>query len=261
MILTHPGSSSRAPAGGVTSKSPLPAWFAAVTSLFLLGACAYQPSGNSGAGTGIDNPVERKFTWFSYLDAADIRNSCAAGGPDQLRLIYNGQYNDHLRAYDILGGAAPVLTARARGTSGNLLAMEFGSFDELLGPWNFRRSQTNLTPAQWRELQDLLGQSGYATTVQAGLRLHSQDFYWLVAGCEGGQFHFNAWAAHSSSTPLERAKFVEFLLRHDATGVRYRPPRTVTYAEKRGDSGGPDRNYTGSFTITVHVDGIGRPGL
>lgn len=223
----------------------------------ILSACAYQPSG----GMGIDNPVERKFTWFSYLDAADIRNSCAAGGPDQLRIVYNAQFYDQVRAYDLLGGDSPTMTARARGASGNLLNLQFDSFESMFGPWNFRQSQHALSAAEWAELNNLLRQSGYASTNQEGLRLHSQEFYWLVAGCEKGQFHFNAWAANARDTKLESIRFLDFLLRRDATGVGYRPPHAVTYREKRGDSGGNDRNFTGAFNITVHADGIGRAGL
>ena len=234
---------------------------ALVALAVLIGGCAYQSAGNQGGGAGIDNPIERKFTWFSYLDAADIRNSCAAGGPDQLRIVYNAQFYDHVRTYDILGGAKPLLTARARGTSGNLLNMSFDSLDGLFGPWNFQQSQASLSPAEWAELGNLLRESGYATTVQDGLRLHSQEFYWLVAGCEQGKFHFNAWAPHSSKTPLTRIKFLDFLMKRDQTGLSYRPPHAVTYVEKRGDSGGGNRNYTGAFTITVYPDGIGRPGM
>jgi hypothetical protein len=234
----------------------------AIAGLLLgLAACAYQPSGNQGAGLGIDNPVERKFTWFSYLDAADIRNSCAAGGPDQLRLVYNAQFYDHVRAYDLLGGPNPLMTARARGTSGNLLNLGFDSLEGLFGPWNFRKSQVALTPAEWGELNDLLRKSGYATTDQSGMRLHSQDFYWLVAGCEAGRFHFNAWAERSSSTPLARIQFLDFLLKRDATGLPYKAPRPVPYIEKADGGKGRNSDYRGDFIITVHPDGIGRSGL
>ena len=232
-----------------------------VGAALLLAGCAYQATGNQGAGLGIDNPVERRFTWFSYLDAADIRNSCAAGGPDQLRLVYNGQFPDQVRAYDILGGAKPVMTARARGASGNLLNMSFDTLEGLFGPWNFRQSQATLSPAEWAELNELLRRSGYATTVQDGLRLHSMDFYWLVAGCEGGKFHYNGWAARSSTTPLGNVRFLEFLLKRDQTGIAYRPPHNVTYIEKYGDSKGQSKKYSGDFTITVRPTGIGREGI
>lgn len=232
-----------------------------VGAALLLAGCAYQATGNQGAGMGIDNPVERRFTWFSYLDAADIRNSCAAGGPDQLRLIYNGQFYSQVRAYDILGGAKPVMTARARGVSGNLLNMSFDSLEGLFGPWNFRQSQATLSTAEWAELNDLLRRSGYAVTVQDGMRLHSHDYYWLVAGCEKGQFRFNAWAARSNSTPLEKVQFLDFLLKRDQTGIAYRAPRPVTYIEKYGDSKGQSKKYSGDFTITVRPTGIGREGI
>ncbi|TDQ81396.1 hypothetical protein A8950_2464 [Dongia mobilis] len=228
---------------------------------FGLAACAYQPAGNQGAGLGIDNPVERKFTWYSYLDAADIRNSCASGGPDQLRLVYNAQFYDHVRAYDLLGGPNPLMTARARGTSGNLLGLSFDSLEGLFGPWNFRKSQTSLTAAEWAELVELLRKSGYASTEQSGMRLHSQDFYWLVAGCEAGKFHFNAWAERSSATPLTRIQFLDFLLKRDATGLPYKPPRPVPYIEKADGGKGRDSDYRGDFVITVQRDGIGRSGL
>lgn len=227
----------------------------------LLGACAYNSAGNQGAGTGIDNPIERKFTWFSYLDAADIRNSCAAGGPDQYRIVYNGQYYDHVRTYEVTRSPKPQILARARGTSGNLTQMSFGSFDELLGPWNFRRSEAALSDADWSKLRDLLHQSGFADGDQAGLRLHSQDFYWLVAGCEAGQFHFNAWADKPRAISLNRTNFLDFLLKHDSTGIGYKPPQTVTYMDKNDQAKGTDRDYNGAFVITVHSDGIGRAGI
>ena len=227
----------------------------------ILSGCAYNSAGNQGGGAGIDNPVERKFTWFSYLDAADIRNSCAAGGPDQYRIVYNGQYYDHVRTYEITSGAQPRLLARARGTSGDITQMGFNSFDDLLGPWNFRRAQATLSAAEWSQLRDLLHQSGFAVGDQAGLRLHSQDFYWLVAGCEGGRFYFNAWADKPGAVSLIRTDFLDFLLKHDGTGLGYRPPHTVTYMEKNEQSAGRGHDYGGTFVITVQSDGIGRAGI
>lgn len=225
---------------------------------FLLSGCAYQSSGQLGSGSTIDNPIERKFTWFSYLDAADIRNSCAAGGPDQYRIVYNGQYYEHLRTYEV---NATHLTARARGQNGDLMQMGFSSFEELLGPWQFRRSDSNLEPAEWSKLRDLLHQAGFASGSQAGLRLHSQDFYWLVAGCEGGKFFVNAWADKPRALPLTRTAFLDFVLKHDQTSIAYLKPRAVTYMDKNDQGKGHDKDYSGAFVITLRADGIGRAGL
>lgn len=226
-----------------------------------LAGCAYQSAGRAGPGSSIDNPVERKFTWYSYLDAADIRNSCAAGGPDQYRIVYNGQYYNHVRTYEVTSAPDPLIVARARGTSGNLTEMGFNSFEELLGPWNFRSSRSALGDAEWTKLRDLLHQSGFAAGDQAGLRLHSQDFYWLVAGCEGGKFFFNAWADKPRALELTQIKFLDFLLRHDATGVPYVQPYPVSYVDKNDQSKGQGRDYSGAFVITIHEDGIGRAGF
>ncbi|WP_374384474.1 hypothetical protein [Dongia sp.] len=236
-------------------------WAGLALAASLLGGCAYQPSGQLGSGSSIDNPIERKFTWFSYLDGADIRNSCAAGGPDQYRIVYNGQYYDHVRTYDLAVAGKPHLTARARGQSGNLMDMGFNSFDELLGPWNFRRSDSDLSAAELSKLRELLHQAGFASGSQAGLRLHSQDFYWLVAGCESGKFFINAWADKPRAISLTRTAFLDFLLKHDQTGVAYLPPRPVTYMDKNDQGKGRHRDFNGAFVITLRADGIGRAGL
>lgn len=227
-------------------------------AVVLVTGCAYQSNAELGSGTTIDNPVERKFTWFSYLDAADIRSSCATGGPDQYRLVYNGQYYDHLRTYEV---TSRHLTARVRGASGDLMQMGFNSFEELLGPWQFRRSDSELSSLEWSNLQSFLHQSGFGSGTQAGLRLHSQDFYWLAAGCEGGKFFVNAWADKPRALPLTRITFLDFLLRHDQSGIAYLRPRAVTYMDKNDQGKGRNKDYSGDFAITLRADGIGRSGL
>ena len=83
---------------------------AAVTVLVLaLAACAYRP--------GADNPVARSLTWFSYAGAGDIRAECRPGGADRLRLIYNGDYDEQVRSYDVTAVAAGggMVEVRVRG--------------------------------------------------------------------------------------------------------------------------------------------------
>src|SRR5690348_16022930 len=82
----------------------------------LMAGCAY----HGGSVTDIDNPVVQKTAWFSFLDGHDIREACAALGPKapaRYRLIYNGQYEEQLRVYEIeatpAGGGS--LHARAKG--------------------------------------------------------------------------------------------------------------------------------------------------
>src|SRR3546814_16826533 len=61
----------------------------------LLAACLYR--GNS------DDPMTIKATWLSYLNGDDMRAACVEGAPLQYRLIYNADYDEQLRSYEVTG--------------------------------------------------------------------------------------------------------------------------------------------------------------
>src|SRR3546814_17861315 len=61
----------------------------------LLAACLYR--GN------IDDPMTIKATWLSYLNGDDMRAACVEGAPLQYRLIYNADYDEQLRSYEVTG--------------------------------------------------------------------------------------------------------------------------------------------------------------
>ena len=103
----------------------------AVTALMLgLAACTYRP--------GADNPVARNLTWFSYAGAGDIRADCRPGAADRMRLIYNGDYDEQVRSYDVTAlsaGGSPVggkVEIRVRGPQD--LTRGISLFD-LFGAW------------------------------------------------------------------------------------------------------------------------------
>ncbi len=52
-------------------------------------------------GTQQDNPVQRRFTWYSYLNGDDIREDCEADARPRYRFVYNGVYVQQVRSYDI----------------------------------------------------------------------------------------------------------------------------------------------------------------
>ncbi|MDY0883740.1 hypothetical protein ACFPL7_15280 [Dongia soli] len=224
-------------------------------SLLLVG-CAYR----EGQRYDVNNPIVRKFSWFSYLDGNDIRESCAAGSADRIRLVYNGQYDAQLRSYDIFvdkhGGA--VMNVRAMNNTGNLVNW---STNNIFGPWTWTQSQVTLTSAEVAEFRALLRQSGYGGPAPQGLKLHSQDFYWIAAGCEGGVFHYYAWNNRPQSMARQGfagIKFQDFLLKRDKTGVTFRPPHVTSPAERasfRRTGGG--RAPTGAFELTVRENGLG----
>ena len=61
--------------------------------VIILSACSYKG--------GEDQPAIRKFTWFSYVKADDIRTECNNSTNPQYRFVYNGVYNEQVRTYDI----------------------------------------------------------------------------------------------------------------------------------------------------------------
>lgn len=221
-----------------------------------MAGCAY----HGESRTDIDNPAIAKFAWFSFLDGHDIRESCQALGPDapaRYRLVYNGQYDHQVRAYEI--GAAPsggaTLEARARG-GGNLANWFIQSPADVWSPWRFRQSTATLSGTEFQEFRDLLARSGYGRGAPQGLRLFSNDFYWIASGCEAGEFHFFAWPARQGK--LEAALFQDFVLRRDATGVPFRPPHRLSAEEgPYRPAGGNGRNATSYFTLEVRGEGLG----
>src|SRR3546814_7902105 len=44
-----------------------------------------------------------KATWLSYLNGDDMRAACVEGAPLQYRLIYNADYDEQLRSYEVTG--------------------------------------------------------------------------------------------------------------------------------------------------------------
>jgi hypothetical protein len=217
---------------------------------YVLGGCAY----HGPARTDIDNPAVRRVAWFSYLDGNDIRQSCAPGTLDRFRLVYNGQYERQIRSYEITqaspdpGGA--YFIARAMGAT-NLAQVRL---NDLLAPWRWQTSETQLSGAEFDQFRDLLLQSGWGQGAPQGKILHSRDFYWVASGCRNGQFHFDAWV--DAQGDFKEIRFQEFLLARDKTGVAFRKPVQVLPRDRTEQGRARDRSAT-IFVLTVSGEGIG----
>lgn len=178
----------------------------------VLQACTY-------AGSN-DNPILRKFTWFSYVGGDDIRRDCRPGQFDKHRLIYNATWDEQVRAYDLVQSASGegALLFQTVFKGGSLGIVEL--LNPYAGPWGGVHTDRKIDEAQYRALRLAIERSGLGQPSPAGLRLHSQSFYWVALGCVGGQFFFNAWDAP------DRIKAVVFdrpLFALDNTGVPVNP--------------------------------------
>lgn len=222
------------------------------------GVVACTPAGD------YDNPLIREFTWFDYLNANDIRSTCAPGAADQYRFIYNGVYIQQVRTYDLAAGpqgdnqhSLKVRVVVPRGQkppSGEAPddGMEEDPFELLgRGPGVVRRKV--LTDTELEALNQALNASGFFRPPPKGTYLRSKDFYWIGAACVDGRFFFNAYKWPSDR--FDNAKFPPLLLTWDPTGIGVNPPRNLSNFDVYGDqSEGADTST--SFTVTVGDNGL-----
>lgn len=179
----------------------------------LLSGCAY--GGDSG------NPVTRSFSWFSYIGGDDLRATCKPGSAERYRLVYNGIYDDQIRGYDLIvhdqGDATLSVWVRGDGDVAQV------TLDDLLKPWRGKNATLTLDAGQLSKLRQALQDSDAFGPAPRGLRLPSDDFYWIVSGCRGAHYSFNAFLHPSDK--FSQATFPAVLLALDPTGVPYNRPR------------------------------------
>ena len=126
--------------------------------------------------------------------------------------------------------------------------------NDLLAPWRWQKSESQLSGAELDQFRDLLMQSGWGKGAPQGKILHSRDFYWVAAGCRNGQFQFAAWVDAHGDFP--EIKFQEFLLARDKTNVAFRQPVKVGPRD-RTEQGKPRDRSAPIFALTVSGEGIG----
>lgn len=209
-----------------------------------LSGCAY-----SG---GIGEPVGRKFQWFSYLAGDDIKARCTPGAPAQYRLVYNANYHEQVRAYDLrrsvlVGGGAMLWTQVFGGDT----PINNFSFSDPQAPWRGQGRETRLSEDQSLQLIRAIETSGFGQASPAGLRLDSWDFYWVVTACADGRFHMNAW--RHPSERFAALSFDKLLFAADTTNVRVNPPRRMEPALEKAKA---DRDSSYYFQLMVGQDGF-----
>lgn len=224
--------------------------FGLVLSAILLGACTYR---------GADDPVSRKFSWFSYLNGDDIRSECAAGGGDRYRFVYNAVNVEQIRTYDLRVNAGPeghLLTVRVIGPA-DLSDIGVSEPGDLLDPWRGDSGQVWLLDRDLARLEAAMADAGVFGEAPHGLRLKSYDFFWMVVGCRRGQVFFDAirWP----SERFDSAAFPQLLFGWDRTQVAVNQPRKANPRQVYPDK--PDER-SDNYELRVGDNGlIGGLGL
>jgi hypothetical protein len=225
-------------------------WVVVVASGLILGACTYR---------GADDPVSRKFSWFSYLNGDDIRQTCGTAAPDRYRFIYNAVNVEQIRTYDLYLDAGPKghrLSIRVIGPS-DLSRIGLSDVGDLLNPWRGEGGDVWLLDRDLARLDQAMAESGIFAEAPHGLRLQSYDFYWMVVGCRQGKVFFDAmrWPAD----PFNKATFPKLLFSWDHSDIAVNQPRLADPRRVYLDR--PDENAQ-NYELRVGDNGlIGGPGL
>ena len=215
-----------------------------------LSGCTYQGH--------IDEPVTIKATWYSYLAGDDIRRTCVPNGLPRYRLVYNGRYEEQLRSYDLVGldDGGARLTSRVVGRM-QALAVIGNPFD-LQDPWRWTKSEARLSPRAFDDFKAVLDQSGLRHRRNGTTDLLSTEFYWIVSGCEKGEFLFNAWRFGTET--YASLGFPDALLAYDETGIELNPPRPVSPLDRLGARPRVGRHASADavhvFRVKVGPDGL-----
>lgn len=180
----------------------------AVAAVLALGACAATEG-------GADNPVLRKFQWFSYMEGGDFRDMCKAGSENRYRLIYNAVYTEQVRIYELSEQTSSLHTRVMLPV--NLRDFSTESFSGLLGPWRGTVSDTDLSAAEFGGVVADLEASGAFGPPNVGAQLSSKGFFWTLASCHDGAYHFTGFAWPSPQ--WDRARFAQTLFALDSTGI------------------------------------------
>lgn len=171
----------------------------------------------AGGTAVLDDPIGRRLNWFAYLDGADIKRACAAGADDRARMVLNGRYTDQVRTYDLRdggGGGGAVLDSHVFAPLQANSGFGPGAIGEVL---EGRPQQVRLGRAEADALWQALDASGAYGPAPAGLRLDSEEVYWIVVGCRDGQAFFNAW--RSPSDRFDGLTFPVVLKRNERSDV------------------------------------------
>lgn len=221
----------------------------ALSLMGLVTACASQGP--------TDNALERKFSWFSYLEGRDIRATCGPGADDRYRLVYNGVYTEQVRTYDLdaagqpgehLGGQLDVRVIAPV----NLSEVHISSLSDLLSPWRGKTASVPLSPSAFEKIEEALSLDGVFGPPAVGTELSSKGFFWTIAACHQGRYHFTAVAWPSPA--WEVMSFDDVLFALDPVAVAINPPRKTELG--RNLVRPVERNHEVEFHTKVGENGL-----
>jgi hypothetical protein len=180
----------------------------------LLAACTAMPGAD-------DNPVLRKFQWFSYMEGGDFKETCGATDQDRYRMIYNAVYTEQVRIYNV-SEQAMAMHMRVM-LPMDLRDFAVDSWSGLLDPWRGKAMDIELTKSDFADLRADLDQDGVFGQPNVGAELSSKGFFWTVAACHNGRYHFTAFTWPKQN--FDKLLFANRLFDLDRSNIAVNAPR------------------------------------
>jgi hypothetical protein len=217
-------------------------------------AAATAPAGVTAAavtGAAAATPAPRAAnvqSWFSFVAGDDIRAECTDEATVHYRFIFNANFEEQVRIYDMRGAEddSAVLTKTIRGPA---TVQDAEALTSRLGGTRFLNA---LGPYEQKILLESLEESGFhGDPIPAGTVLQSDAFYWAVAACDDGEFHFNAWVYPSER--WDEATFPYMLGQLDFSGIMYNKERVADPVQQQARRNGDGVSTV--FDLAVDSDG------
>ncbi len=182
----------------------------------------------------VDNPLLRSFYWYRFVGGDDVKKACAAGAPDVYRLIYNATWREQVRAYDIetRPDGSGHMTIRVQGPA-VINSIEISEPSGILNPWRGQRATVELSRDQVTAIKAALDASGGFAFPARKFEIPSNDYYWAVSTCRGGQFTSTAYLYELDG--FKAVKFDKLIFSLDTTGIAVNPVKDLPPSSFRGD--------------------------
>ncbi|MGB0749503.1 MAG: hypothetical protein ACPGO3_12235 [Magnetospiraceae bacterium] len=176
---------------------------------------------------GIDHPIERKLTWFQFLNGNELRSYCHDGVPDRFRMIYNAVYTEQVRVYDATLDTTGMRLHALVFEDANLAHWTVEKPGDIWAPWRGKSGSTYLPPVKAVAFLKALERDGVFNGAPEGLWLDSERYYWVVAACRQGRFSF--YAAQWPKGGFATLTFPELVFQEDPTGIAVKPPKEINH--------------------------------
>ncbi|MEZ5667259.1 MAG: peptidoglycan-binding domain-containing protein [Alphaproteobacteria bacterium] len=211
-------------------------------------AASVRPA-SAGAPSSVAASTTGSGTWTAFLSGEDIRAHCTASSPDEYRFVYNAEYTEHVRLYELTdtSDGSAVLNIIVRGPT-----RIAGDPARLMGRISGKRSINGLAPFERNSLIETLMSSGFTSSpLPSGTVLPSDGHFWVVSACRRGTFTVNAWTYPSDR--WDRITFPGMLGQLDFTNVMFNPLSQLTEAQRAAARSGDGPLQ--AFDIRVGADG------